>query len=450
MTPGEARPGRELAYLFPAFPVFHQTFVLWEVLGVRRCGLDPKIYSLRGPSKRQQPEGEKIIPEVRYLPGWTSARLWRDNWELLRRRPGVWFDAFRSVVLAWRSGADVRLEWPGARRPTWYNRLRGWYNTHPLLYLLRSLALVPVAVHLARKLREDGVGHLHAHWMTYPATVAYVVHRLTGIPFSLSAHAYDIYMVQRMIPEKLRAASFVVTCAKANAAFLGSLAPDAAGRIHVLYHGVDTRRFRPGGNRGDGGGPLHLVSCGQLERYKGMHLLVDACGILKTRGVDLRCRIVGEGPERRSLERQIRARGLEGTVELLGALPQVELARILRESDIFVLASELAGRSRRRDVIANVVVEAMASGLPVVASKVPGIEELVADGQTGCLFPPNRTDELARAILKLAAEPSLRRRFGEAARRRVVEEFDSEKNVRRLAELLRGCTSDRTESALVG
>lgn len=432
------KPEPRIAYLFPAFPVFHQTFVLWEVLGLRACGVFPRLYSLRGPSARQQPEGSRIIPEVTYLPGLLSAAVLRANLRRLRSDPAGYAALYGAIVRAWRTGAGRPRPAAGGGSPVRaVNRLRGWWNMHPVPYLLRSLLLVPVAVHLAGELERDGITLLHAHWATYPATVALLVKRIAGIPFSLSAHAYDIHMVQRMLPAKLREASRVFTCARANADFLRALAPEAAEKIVVSYHGVDVQRFRPAPERRPPDGTLRIVSCGQLERYKGMHVLVEACARLSAADVRMHCRIVGEGPERAALAAQIAEAGLRGRVELDGAQTQERLAESLREADVFVLASELAGRySRRRDVIANVIVEAMAAGLPVVASRLPGIEELVEDGRTGVLVTPNRPDEVAAALRRLAEDPALREALGNNARARVLADFDSARNVRRLAETL--------------
>ena len=147
----------QLAYLFPAFPVFHQTFVLWEVLGLKRNGVSPTIYSLRRGTAQQQPEGLDLAPHVIYLPRTLSMPVWRANWRLLR--PGVrrYLELYVAVVRAWRTGAEVAQETPPERaRVTPYNRLRGWFNRSPLLYLLKSLALVPTAVHLAEQLDAAG------------------------------------------------------------------------------------------------------------------------------------------------------------------------------------------------------------------------------------------------------------------------------------------------------
>jgi len=429
---------RRLAFLFPAFPVFHQTFVLWEVLGLRRNGVHPKIYSLRAGTPKQQPEGEAIRHEVTYLPGPGSAAVLAAAGRLLLSRPAKFFGAFLAVYRAWQTG-PMAPPIPGweSRPLTVSDRLRGWYNRQPVLYLLKSLLLVPQAIELAERLQRDGIEHLHVHWATYPATVALVVRAVTGMPFSISAHAYDIYMISRMLPAKLEAADFLVTCAKTNAEYLRQLAgPVLGSKVLVSYHGVNVDRFAPKDSTETHGDTILVVSCGQLERYKGMHLLVDACAQLRREGIPVECRIVGEGPRRVQLQEQIRSLGLQEHFHLLGARPHAEVADLFARADIFALASELGGKSGRRDVIANVVVEAMAAGLPVVASAIPGAEELVRDGETGYLVRPNRADDVADALRRLAQNPSERRRLGLAARERVLVDFDNSKNVKFLADLL--------------
>jgi glycosyltransferase involved in cell wall biosynthesis len=430
----------KLAYLFPAFPVFHQTFVLCEVLGLRRNGVRPNIYSLRPGTKKQQPEGEPLVPEVTYLPPLWAFPVLRANVRSFVRGPRRYLALFAAVVAAWRTGAMGSVQAAGwERRPvTLYDRLRGWFQRNPYLYLLKSFLLVPRAVHLADRLREDAIEHLHVHWATYPATVAFIVNQICALPFSISAHAYDIYMIPRMLPAKVRAARFVVTCAQTNADFLKQLA-GANGEANVIvnYHGVDVSRFapRPVPPSND---RLTIVSCGQLERYKGMHILVDACAELRRRGVPLQCFIIGEGSRRGQLQDQIETLGLADDVRLTGSLPHADVAALLARADVFALASELGGKSGRRDVIANVIVEAMAATLAVVASRIPGAEELVTDGVTGLLVPANRASELADALHRLAQDADLRLRLGAAARRRVVADFDNSKNVRVLADLLSG------------
>ncbi|MFI5396457.1 MAG: glycosyltransferase [Candidatus Binatia bacterium] len=437
-----------LAYLFPAFPVFHQTFVLWEIMGLHRSGIHPKIYSLWRPPARQQPEARSLLGEVAYLPGLASSKVWRTNWQLFRSQPRRYLCLYREILDAWQARTEVPApdaQWTRVSLLA-YDRWRGWFNGHPFLYLVKSLLLVPIGVYLADRLREEGITHLHVHWASYPGTVAYVVHLVSGLPFSISAHAYDIYMVPRLLPAKLQAARCVVTCAQANATFLQRFAGTGVrDKIFVIYHGVDVKRFTPRRHGSESTECLAIVSCGQLELYKGMHHLVDACAELGRRGIAVRCRIIGDGPQRGALQRQIERLGLADRVELMGARPHAEVAALLAEADVFALASELAGKVGRRDVIANVIVEAMAAGLPVVASRVPGVEELVEDGVTGHLVAPNRSDALIEAIAALAQRPDDQLRFGQAGRQRVLRDFDSSRNVRVLAQLLSALCHDKTE-----
>ncbi len=435
----------KLAYLFPTFPVFHQTFVLFEVLALQHNGIDLHLYSLRRPNGPQQPEGQDVARQVTYLPGLLSAPVLRANWRRARSDFRRYCRAYLSVCRAWRTGpaGPVRDQQWGRGHINWRNRIRGWYNTSPLLYLLKSLLVVPTAVYLAEELERSGITHLHAHWASYPATIAYVVHVISDLPFSISAHAYDIYMVPRMLPTKLRAARFTVTCAETNARFLRQLGGEkTAEKVIVNYHGVDVGRFAPAAANRHASAALRIVSCGQLERYKGMHALVAACAEVIRQGIAVECAIVGEGVQRPVLEAQIERLGLRAHVRLLGARPQAEVASLLQQADLFVLASELAGKFGRRDVIANVVVEAMAAGLPVIATHIPGVEELVEHGVSGYLIPPNSTEAISRAIATLAADADTRARLGRASRRRIVQDFDRNKNVLRLAELLNPMSAD--------
>jgi len=158
--------------------------------------------------------------------------------------------------------------------------------------------------------------------------------------------------------------------------------------------------------------------------------------MLHREGIPVECWIVGEGPYRQHLEAQIAGFGMEEFVHLTGAQPHAEVARLLAEADVFALASELGGKSGRRDVIANVIVEAMAAGLPAIASRIPGAEELVEDGVNGFLVRPNRAEDVAVALRRLAADPAERARIGTAARAKVLRDFDNRKNVCEMAEIL--------------
>jgi len=433
-----------IAFLFPAFPVLHQTFVLWEVLALRRLGVAIDLYSIKQPStSTQQPEGRELAREVHYLP-LLSAEVLRANWQVLRRDPrryvGVWARLTREWWRDRNAGSGWRKKTIASDAPerelTLREVLHGRFNRNRYLYLLKSLALIPQAVYLGTVLERDGVRRLHAHWASYPATMAMVVGWVFDIPFSFTAHAYDIYMVPYLLRSKVNEAEFVVTCAKVNASYLEGLAGESQPhRVIVNYHGVSLDRFKPLPRPESANRQRCIVTCGRLEPYKGHHVLLQACARL---GADVRCIVVGEGPQRQRLEQLAAQLGIADRVEFTGPLPQAELAKRYAEADVFVLASVVLERSGKRDVIPNVLAEAMAMRLPVVATAISGIGELVADGSTGRLVAPNDPVALAAVLTELFSDDAQRERLAAAGQRFVAEQFDREINIQELAALFLG------------
>lgn len=432
-----------IAFLFPAFPVLHQTFVLWEVEALRNRGLPVELYSIKRPEAgAQQPEGEALKKDVHYLPSPFSVSVLRANAIALLRQPRRYLGACARLIREWwrDRGPEIRRRKsakadPGEQLLSLRERLEGYLNTSPLVYLLRSLALVPQAIYLGAELRSQGIGRVHSHWATYSTTIALILKWVYGIPYSFTAHAYDIYLAPLLLPVKLRDAEFAVTCARVNAEYLSGLAgPAAKSRIIVNYHGVDLNRFRPRPPSSRGELPC-LVTCGGLRLYKGHHVLLRACAQMST---PVRCVVIGTGPQRPVLESLAESLGIADRVEFTGGLPQDEVAARYSEADVFVLASIIVERFGRQDVIPNVLVEAMAMRLPVVATAIPGIRELVDDGEAGRLVPPNDVAALASALDELLADEGERRRLAEAGYRRVTAAFDRSVNIVELAALLEG------------
>lgn len=432
---------KPIAFLFPAFPVLHQTFVLWEVEALRALGLPIVLYSIKRPEAgAQQPEGEALKKDVNYLPSPLSRPVLHANATFLRRQPRRYVGVYVNLIREWWKDRGPEIQRrksakadPGEQLLSRRERLEGYLNTSPLVYLLRSLALVPQAIYLGAELRAKGIGRVHSHWATYSTTIALILKWVYGIPFSFTAHAYDIYLAPLLLPVKLRAAEFTVTCARVNAEYLGRLArTDPHHRIVVNYHGVNLDQFRPrpAPSRGD---LPSLVTCGGLRLYKGHHVLLRACAQMRT---PVRCVVIGTGPQRPVLEELARSLGIADRVELTGALPHHEVAERYRQADVFVLASIIVERFGRQDVIPNVLVEAMAMRLPVVATAIPGICELFDDGEAGRLVPPNDSQALASALDELLSDETERRRLAEAGYRKVTSTFDRSVNIQELAALL--------------
>lgn len=432
---------KPIAFLFPAFPVLHQTFVLWEVLALRQQGVRIALYSLKLPSTgSQQPEGAALAREVTYLPRTLSGPVLWANVHTLARHPGRYLGTVLGLVREWWRDRHAKSLWRDKSAPRdaamRMLSLREWMqvvtNQHPVMYLLRSLWLVLPAVYLGRELQRAGIERIHAHWASYPTTVALVIRWIFGIPFSFSAHAYDIYLVPQLLSAKVRTAEFVVTCARVNASYLEQLAgPAAHDRIVVNYHGVNLQRFRPRRPVRHEGMPS-IVTCGRLQLYKGHHILLQACAQLKQ---PVRCIVIGEGPQRANLEQLAQSLGIGERVEFTGPLPQDEVARMYGAATLFVLASIVIESTGRRDVIPNVLAEAMAMQVPVVATNISGIGELVTDGVSGRLVAPNDPSALARVLDELLQDEPQRNRLALGGYRKVTAEFDRSVNIRALASL---------------
>jgi glycosyltransferase involved in cell wall biosynthesis len=290
-----------------------------------------------------------------------------------------------------------------------------------------------VAADWARAARARRVGRVHAQFAYVTADVGKLMATLLGVPFSLSAHAWDLFTRP---PEALRArvagAAFVAVCTRQGWEGVKARAPDyPQDRLVLVRHGVFPGQYpaaTPSAPR--------LLAVGRLEEKKGFRHLVEACRLLKARGVAFDCVIAGEGAQRAGLERQIAAEGLSGCVRLAGALTQEQLMDVYGTAMIFAAPSvELAGGDR--DGVPNVILEAMAAGLPVVASAAGAIPEAVTDGVQGVLVPPGDPEALAGALEKLLGDPQARRRMGESGRATVCREFDAARNAEALAGLFR-------------
>lgn len=236
----------------------------------------------------------------------------------------------------------------------------------------------------------------------------------------------------------MRRARFVVTVTEFNRRYLTTLLGDAtaARKIVRLYNGVDLDRFHPNGARPQ---PPLFVGIGRLIEKKGFSYLLDACAQLQRRGYSFGCDIIGEGDDKATLQEQIDNLGLSTVVHLRGALSTEDVARELRQSSALVLPC-VVGADGNVDALPTVMLEAMASGCPVVSTAVSGIPEIVVEGETGFLVPERDATALATAMAKLLDDPAAIRSMGDAGRTRAGELFNLERNVRRLRDLFVGAT----------
>lgn len=395
--------GLKLVYVLGTYPVLTTTFIDREIRLLREAGADVTVVSIRRPAGPLSPEQEVLRAGVRYLLPVRALEHLGEHLRLALVRPGAYVRTLLYLLT----------------RPHPSPRARLW----TLLHFAEGVR----AAHLLRGLR---FAHIHAHFIDRAAVIALVVSRLRGVPYSITAHANDIYVGPVLLREKLAGAKFVATCTEYNRAYLARFADGAAdGKLRRIYHGLDVSRYAPARS---GGGPVPLlVSVGQLKEKKGFSHLLRACAALKAEGRAFECLIIGEGPQRAALEAQIGALGLGEHVTLCGALPHDGVIDAYRRATLFVLAP-VVSRDGDRDGIPNVILEAMAMALPVVSTAHSGIPEVIENGVNGLLVPPGDEAALARALARLLDAPDLRWALGENARRTVAERFDITQNVRAL------------------
>jgi glycosyltransferase involved in cell wall biosynthesis/peptidoglycan/xylan/chitin deacetylase (PgdA/CDA1 family) len=393
-----------VAYVMSRFPKLSETFVLGEIVALQRRGVRVEVYPLlRARGRVAHPDAAALSAGAHHLP-FLSPAILASQGHWLRVRPRAYLGALRDVVAGtWRC-------------PN---------------FLLGGLACFPKVAHAARLMQAGGVVHVHCHFANHPALAGFVIARLTGLPYSFTAHGSDLHRRRAMLPTKVAEAAFVATVSHANRRLiLRECGERFAGKVHVVRAGVDTSVFVPNGPRR--GGPLRIVCVGTLHEVKGQAHLIDACRLLHLHGVDLTCRLVGDGPDRRRLARRIAEAGLDGRVVLAGARTSPEVADELAAADVLV-APSVPTRDGRREGLPVAIVEALSSGVAVVASDLSGIPELVEHGVTGLLTAPGNVMALAAALRTLHDDPALRRRLGAAGRRRVLAEFDRTRGVDELA-----------------
>jgi glycosyltransferase involved in cell wall biosynthesis len=389
-----------VAYLFERFPSFSQTFCYREVAELDRQGGKIDVYSIRKPhNEPPQDWDKKIVARVHYLP--EEAQLTAEIDGALKRK-----QLANEVV-------DLVTEW--GRRSDFLR-----------LYQ---------AIYVGSRLKLDGINHVHAHFAGLAGRTALWINKFFGIPFSFTAHANDIFASQEFeisLEKLIAAASTVIAVSDYASNFLKGRFSQSAGNIHRVYNGLDLSKFQCASFSN---AVPTIVAIGRLIDKKGFADLVRACELLKKRGHDFRCEIIGEGPLRSELNAQVAERELKSHVNLSGPKPQKEIVERLASARVLVLPS-VVDPDGARDNLPTVIMEAMAAGLPVVSTFVGGIPEMVVPDETGFLVQPGDVTALAAAIERVIVDPALAKRFGEAGRERAEQLFSVEKNVRELRELL--------------
>ncbi len=415
----------EIGYILKGFARTSETFITNEIHLLEKLGLKLSIFSLiKLEGQKRHAVVDAIQAPVTYLPPLSS---------LTEESLPQWL----KNNLAQFSATHLAL-----------------FKTRPLAYLKTLLFALKLSLKhrekqfikeflqagfIAQKALASGrIRHLHAHFAHTSTTVTMFASQLSGLPFSFTAHAKDIYLSELnpgdLLNLKLRRAKFIATCTKANEQHLRAVEPHSAP-IHTIYHGLDTEQFAPL-EKAPSSKPI-VLSVGRFVEKKGYQYLVEACRLLKEQGLEFECHIVGGGDAEptKTLIQQLQ---LTDTVIIHSAVTQEELRQIYKSAIVFTLACQIIA-SGDRDGIPNVLAEAMAMELPIVSTDISGIPELVDQRIDGLLVPQKNAAALAEAIAELLNDATLRQRLGKAAREKICRIFDAEVTVVELHQLLQSC-----------
>lgn len=399
-----------IAYILGEFPSRSEYFILNEMLSLQQKGIRIQVLAIRKAAEPHEVKGSEKIDVIYHKPffAFLAAHIY-----CLFLARGAWFT-------------------------TLGNRLRdaGW----SLKALLKAGKDFSMAAWFLYKLRDCPPTHIHAHFLSLPARIAGIMSALSGIPFSISGHAQDIYTARTAdLQQLLQASKFTITCTAYNKTFLDRQIPACLrNKIVAVYHGLDTRKWGTETMRGPqpGSRAIRILTIGRLVEKKGIIYLLQAIKELKTRNYQVKCSVIGEGPLYDQLDSYIKAHHLTKEVTLLGGLGQDALRPYYQDADLFVLPCIVAANGDR-DGIPNVLVESLAMGIPVITTPTSAIPELIIDGQTGILIKEKDSKGIADAVIRLLQTPDFYKRLQVNGRKKVEEEFDLDNSATRLADLFR-------------
>ena len=396
-------PGK-IAYIMSRFPHLPETFILREMIALEQLGRSIELYPLIIQKQTLvHKEALSWIARAHRVP-WLSKDVLSANLRYAVDRPDQYFSLLGRVFQE---------------------------NFNTPKFLVRALMLFPRSVWMAKEFKERGVSHVHAHYATHPALVAWLVNQLTGIPYSITVHAHDIFVDKPMLATKLRGAAFIASISEFNRDYLVNLlGPWVREKIRIIRCGIDPTFYgyevKPLISK-----QLDIISVGSLQPYKGFIFLIKACAILRDRSIPFHCRIVGGGDLRLHLEYAIKSNNLENLVTLVGPQTQDEVSMLLRTANCYVQPSVIMP-SGKMEGIPVALMEAMASSVPVIATSISGIPELVRDRETGLLVPPENPSAIAEALVEVFMRYPDAYKRAERGRKWVFEEFELIANVRKL------------------
>jgi glycosyltransferase involved in cell wall biosynthesis len=416
---GPCTNGSRVVYIVRSYPRLSQTFILNEVLALERLGLTLEIFAITDPGEALVQDG---VAEVRAPTRYLEKALRRSRAAIL----------LEHLLLAGSAPRRYLSTFAFVLR---HRHLAAGYATASRFTCFIEAVYLARILRAGRRRGAEPPTRVHSHFAHDPTLIALLLKRLTGIPYSFTAHARDVYQVPRpALAERINEATGVVTCCHSNLDYLRQLVPEAGRRkLRVIRYGIDLETFRPA-RPPEVDVPL-VLSIGRLVEKKGFGDLVEACRVVKDRGLRFRCVVYGDGPLRDELVEAVTRLELTDDVTFAGARTQRELHAMLKQAHVFALTPCVTDDGDR-DGVPNALLEAMACGLPVVTTAVAGIPEVVIHDQNGMLAEPRDVPAIAEHLGALLTDARGRQRLGSQARREVVANFDRGANARRLATAL--------------
>lgn len=388
------------------FPKPSETFIFREVVNLWSMGLPIKVFSLYGELRKGLSEEMESV----------SGRV---------ERLGVGYLASCLKDISFWLKRDGRLTREVLTTASIW-RLKGLEKTGENLWA--GLC----GFRLARRCLEEGIEHIHAPWASGPATAAWVASRLTGIPFSFSARAHDIHPPDAALADKLRDATFVRSETDYNISYLAGFVGGDRSKLHVVYNGVPLRPATEAPV--DMKPPYKLLALGRFVGKKGYDYLLKAAGILAQSGLDFRLTMAGDGPLRGRLEQQARNLGISGKVSFPGFLPHDKVSEQFLSTDVLLMPS-IYHSSGDRDGIPTVIMESLMHRVPVIATDVAGISEVIVDRVTGLLIPEKNEGAIAEAVNLMVSNREQALKMARQGRERVLKQFDPDTSHRKMLEL---------------
>ena len=389
-----------MGFVLNGYPLISETFIANEIRFLEKQGFTVHIFALRRPRENVR---HSLVGEIKATAHYLPDKFWKNPWYVIKH----------NLTLA-------------RKKPATYARAlltacRGLVHTRQA----RVFKRLAQAACLVQDLSSGrGVRHWHAHFAHSPTSVAMFASLLSGLPYSFTAHAVDIYTTPAwLLKEHTRSADYVVTCTEYNRQYLSEAAAGLATPIHRIYHGVDLGFFCERPFPGPPRSPYRLLTVARLIEKKGLATMYQALSLLRDQGFEFKHVLIGDGPDRARVLSLIDELDLGDFTLCPGTQPHEVVLEYYRQADLFVLGCEIAANGDR-DGLPNVLVESMAVGVPVVTTSVSAIPELVEDGLTGLLVRPGAPKEMAAAMARLLTDNNLRAKVVARARARVAERFD--------------------------